>query len=317
MLPSSVHVNTALTSFALGYGSQLGKFVADKLFPVIPTSKQADKYYILGMEMFDDHRSRAARPTGGKYPRVQHDYTTASFSCVDVGLEEAVDDTIQENADAGLDPKQDAIIIIREQMALMQELRVAAAVTAATGLSTDSALSGTNRWDNDNSNPIGDMQTLIDSVEDATGISPNKILMNKAVFKALRQHPDILERIKYGGTNVNPANVTPGMIAALMGVDEVVVAKPVYNSAKQGANRSLTAVWPKSVVALYVPPTPFFGVPTFGAQFSWRADTGGQDMIAEEYREDQSRSDVVRIRQNRDEVVVGAAFGARYTTVVS
>lgn len=318
MTPSSVHIDSALNSFALGYVPQGMKFMADEIFPVIPTAKKSDKYFIKGQEHLDNQTAIGKRnPVNGHYGRVQHDYSSASFSCEDYGLEEPIFDPIPNNADTGLDPKRDAVIVVREQMAIMKELRVMNAVVAATGLSYDSPLASGARWnDQTGSDPYGDIQTLVDAVEDNTGQTPNRLQMNKAAFRALQKHPDILERIKYGGGPANPASVTRQMLEQLFELDKIVVTNAVYNSAKQGQNRTVAKIWPKSVVAFYFPTSIYFGVSTFGAQMSWRGDTNGQDMIVEEYRDESARADIVRIRHNRDEIVAGATFAARLTTVV-
>lgn len=317
-LLSQVALNTGLTNFALGYAPQAGRFVANEVFPVIPVMKESGSYRIGGQEHLDDQSARNARHMDGTYARVDHQYSSASYGCVDYGLESLIRDPITDNADAGLDPKQDAVVILREQMLLAQELRVAAALAAATFTSTvDTALTGGNRWDLDTSTPIQNVQTLLDAVQDQSGAPANRLLVNRAVFKALKSHADILDRIKYGGTNTSPANVTAQMLAELFGVERVIVGSAVYNSAKQGQNRSLAQAWGNSVVAFHYPAAIANGVATMGAQFSWREDTGGQDLVVEEYRDDTRRGDVVRCRQYRDEVVVGSLFAARYTTVVS
>ena len=43
--------------------------------------------------------------------------------------------------------------------------------------------------------------------------------------------PSILERIKYQGSEANPANVTANVLAQLFGLDEIAVAESVYNAA--------------------------------------------------------------------------------------
>lgn len=312
--PSQVTLNTGLTNFALGYAPQAGRFIANELAPVIPVGKIAGSYFVYGQEHLDDQSAIAKRHRDGSYARVDHAMSSGTYSCEDYGLEEVIRDPVQANADSGIDPMQDAAMIIREQMLLAQEIRLAAAVAAATGLAYDAA-AGT-VWTTSTSDPVGDVKTLMDAVLNNTGANANVLTMNLAVFNALRVHPDVLDRIKYGGTTASPAIVTANMLAQLFGVDKVVVGSAVKNTSKQGQNRSLSAVWASSVIALHNPGVPAMGIPCFAAQFSWRGDTGGQDLVAETYRDDSRRGEVVRVRQYRDEVICGPLFGARLSSVV-
>ena len=43
--PSDVHVNQPLTNISIAYLQSQMRFVADRIFPVIPVEKQSDRYY--------------------------------------------------------------------------------------------------------------------------------------------------------------------------------------------------------------------------------------------------------------------------------
>lgn len=45
-----------------------------------------------------------------------------------------------------------------------------------------------------------------------TGRMPNRLGLGINVFNALKVHPGILERVKYGGSTANPASVTENVL---------------------------------------------------------------------------------------------------------
>lgn len=55
-----------------------------------------------------------------------------------------------------------------------------------------------------------------------TGRMPNRLGLGINVFNALKVHPGILERVKYGGSTANPASVTENVLAQLFGVEKIV-----------------------------------------------------------------------------------------------
>jgi hypothetical protein len=58
-------------------------------------------------------------------------------------------------------------------------------------------------------------------------------------------------------------------------------------------------------------------VPTFGRIFSWSEEVGADGTIVESYRDDDARSDVVRVRNDADEKLVAAGCGYRLSGVHS
>src|SRR6185436_8618349 len=81
------------------------------------------------------------------------------------------------------------------------------------------------------SDPIGDIDLYKDYMHERTGFMPNTLVLGAAVKRTLRSHPDIADRIKY--TQVGIAD--EAMLASLFEVDNVVVARGIYNAADEGA----------------------------------------------------------------------------------
>ena len=72
-----------------------------------------------------------------------------------------------------------------------------------------------------------------------TGRMPNRLGLGINVFNALKVHPAILERVKYGGSTANPASVTENVLAQLFGVEKIVVLKSIMNNASMGEDENI------------------------------------------------------------------------------
>lgn len=135
-------------------------------------------------------------------------------------------------------------------------------------------------WDDPSSDPIGDIETGIETVLKNTGMKPNVLGVGYAVWKALKQHPDILNRIGTGSaSNVDPRNVTRELIAALFGLEEIRVGEVSYNSAAEGASISMDFAAGKNALLCYRTTAPSIVSPSAGYMFAWRGLIGSVDGI--------------------------------------
>lgn len=104
----------------------------------------------------------------------------------------------------------------------------------------------------------------------ATGRTPNRLGLGINVFNALKVHPAILERVKFGGTTANPANVTENVLAQLFGVDRIVIDQTVQNKAGLGQAANMQFIGdPNSFLLAYATDTPSIEEPSAGYIFTW------------------------------------------------
>jgi hypothetical protein len=99
---------------------------------------------------------------------------------------------------------------------------------------------------------------------------PNKICMGVNVFSALQTNSSMLERIKYQGSEANPADVTANVLAQLFKVKEIVVAKSIINKAPIGAADDLQFICdPNALLLTYTTDAPAIDEPSAGYTFTW------------------------------------------------
>ena len=63
---------------------------------------------------------------------------------------------------------------------------------------------------------------------------PNTAIITRDVWDVLTEHPDIMDRIKFGGTPNAPAKITAAAVAALLELDRIEIMDSVYNAAPDG-----------------------------------------------------------------------------------
>ena len=121
------------------------------------------------------------------------------------------------------------------------------------------------KWDLATSNPIKDITDAAVQMAAETGYKPNTLVLSPYAFNALKNHEDILDRIKYTQKGI----VTADLLATLFEVEHVYVAWSVVNSAAKGADANIGFIMGKHALLCYSNPTPGLRKPSAGYIFAW------------------------------------------------
>lgn len=316
---SDVHVNTPLTNISIAYIQSASNYVADRMFPNIPVSKQSDRYYIYDRGDFNrDEMKERAPSTESAGSGYDLDNTPTYYAPVKA-FHKDVDDQVRSNADTVLGPDRDATIfctnkgmIHRERTFASKYLVTGVWSNEKTGVNSD-VVAGSEflLWSDANSDPINDIRTGKRTVLQATGFEPNKLCLGQTVYDALIDHPDIVDRIKYGQTPGTPAVVNASSLAQLFDLQEVLVSKAVYNSAAKGATENSQFISGSNALLAYAAPAPGLQTPSAGYTFSWRGYLGASATghRIKKFRIEKISSDRVEIEMAYDQKVVGADLG--------
>lgn len=281
--------HTALTNMAQAYYQNASNYFARAIFPICRVSLSSDNYYIFSKEdLLRDGWQR--KPAYGKVMPVVVSETTATYNCkVDqmiMGIDEIRQTDLNRRQGPALkDPRQQRTRTIAEQSNIHQDRLFANAFFKSgvwtnewTGVDT-TATEGKQfiKWSNGNSDPIKFVADQKREMHRQTGRTPNKLALGANVFDALCLHPAILERVKYGGTTANPANVTENVLAQLFGIDELVVLNSIHNQAKQGAEADMDFIGdPNAILLAYATSAPSVDEPSAGYIFTWDMLGDGQ-----------------------------------------
>lgn len=326
--PGDVHVNTPLGNISIAYIQEASHFVADKVFPNIPVQKQSDRYYTYDRGYFNRDEMKVRAPgtesAGGDY---NVDNTPTYYAPV-YAFHHDIPDQRRANADAVLDPDREATTLATQKGLIKREKSFVTKYFAGglwTGGDVDGVASsptpGTSflQWNDASSTPIEDIRLAKTTVLEKTGFEPNTLVIGQRVFDALIDHPDIVDRVKYGQTAGGPALVDTSELAALFKVPRVFVMKSVENTAAEGATNAHSFIGGKKALLCYSTPTPGLMTPTAGYTFSWNGYLGASAMGSriKKFRMENLSSDRVEIEMAFDQKLVSADLGYFFDTAVA
>lgn len=306
---SKATANPILTQTAVKFMHNAKEFAAYALFPLFLTGEQASQYYVYDRENALNVPKNIQRAPGSAYKRSVMKLSDDSFSCKNYGVEEPVDDTEKAKYASALDADKSATSRATGIVMINHEIRC---YKKATGPDVQSSSPAT-KWDDPTANPIGDIDAIKEVIHDNCGLDANTIVFSRDVFNVLKEREDILDKIKYTQKGI----VTADLLAAVFGVENIVVAGAVTNTAAEGQAMAVSKIWGDSVVVAHVNKAQDLKAPNFGRTFNWSKMSGAKGISIKSYREENIDSDVHRACQHTDEKLVGAECGYHLSDVLS
>ena len=175
------------------------------------------------------------------------------------------------------------------------------------------------QWSDANANPIEDVRKAKRIVLQSTGFEPNKLVLGREVYDALLDHPDIIDRIKYGQTPGNAAVANKETLARLFEVDTIEVMNAIENTAKEGQAAAHAFIGGKKALLAYAAPTPGLMTPSAGYTFSWNGymGAGAEGNRIKRFRMEPLSSDRVEIEMAWATKVVAADLGFFWNSIVA
>ena len=307
---SMVHIDQALTEVSVAYRNT--QYVADSVFPVVPVSKQSNKYFIYSKDNFrtlDD-----ARRPGARANEIEWTLSTDTYYCEGHALAQAIPDELRANADQAIDVDVDTTEVLTDLVYLQREILVASKATDSSVITQSATLSGNGQWsDYTNSDPITAIEDQKATILKQIGHLPNSILVSYPVFKTLRNHPKIIDRFKYSQVAV----VQPDHLKSVFNVDNFYVGSAIKNLAKEGAADNLDYIWGKNALLFYRPPVAGRRTVSLGYQFTMAFGGNSEGFIVKRYRDEARTSDVVEVQLYFDAKVVAASAAYLWLAAVA
>ena len=274
--PGDVHVNAPLTNISIAFLQSASNFVATRVFPNIPVQKQSDRYYVYDRGDFNRDEMQLRAPgtasAGGGYSLDN----TPTYFANRYSFHKDIPDEVRANADAVLAPDREATEFVTHK-ALIKREKLFTNTYFKTGVWTNekAGVTGTpngsqfKKWNDAASTPIEDVRAGKRTIAQSTGFEPNKLVVGRAVYDALLDHPEIIDRLKYGQTAGAPAMAGQQALASLFGVDEILVMNAIENTAAEGASSSHSFIGGNNALLTYSTRSPGLMTPTAGYTFSW------------------------------------------------
>ena len=281
-------VDPVLTDLSLGYKNP--DFMVEKIAPFSEKNQKSGTYFIYTKDYWFRRPTGVERAATGPYTRVDYGVSTGTYDAQEYGLEKALPDPIKSASQTPEALESVDTEFLTHVFQLELEMQVAAALFVASVWGTDNTLSGTSQWsDYDASDPISDFATAIRTIRQNTGKKPNSAFIGAAAWDKLKEHPLFLEKYKYTQKGI----MTPELVAAVIGLDEINVGESVYNSAAEGQTFSGADIWTDNCLVSVVE-TPGLMKPTGAGTLVWN-EKGNFPWGVESYRDEVVRADVQRI----------------------
>lgn len=286
---SDVHVNQPLTNILIAYLQPDDAFVANQVAPEIPVQKQSDRYYEYLRDAFfrTDVKKRApGTESSGTGWTLQN---SSTYSCDVYAIHDDIPDQTRANADSPLQLEADSTYLVGQQLKIDREVQwlntffttsIWSGVDGTVGHDMAGVTSspGTRqflRWDQAGSTPIEDVTTQRRNIQQRTGFLPNKLVLGPYVFDQLRNNPEIIDRVKYSERALFNGQVAKDLLAQAFGVDQVLVAEGVQNTATEGATFNPSFIFGKHALLCYTAPNPGIRVPSAMYTFCWQGYLAG------------------------------------------
>ena len=265
------HIDRAMTNISVAYLQDASAFIADKVFPIVPVRRQSDVFYVYnkGDFMRDEAQVRGAgtESAGGDYGVAASD----PYHCRKHAVHYDVTEEERANYDEPLNADTDATEFVSQKMLIRREMEWASKFfktgvwgTEITGTDSNPSSGQAIKWNLATSNPILDITNAAVQMASETGYRPNTLVLSPFAFNALKNHEDILDRIKYTQKGI----VTTDLLATLFEVQHVYVAWSVVNSAAKGATDSVSFIMGKHALLCYANPSPALRKPSAGYIFA-------------------------------------------------
>lgn len=333
--PQQVHVDRYLTNMAIMYSQETDIWIASKVFPLVPVLKKSDLYvkFPKGYFMRDEMEPR---PLGGRPKSTGYELEKDTYSCEEEALEHKIDDRVRENADEPIAPDLRGMELLTEKALIHRDREWAADYfnsgpwdTTWKGVGKESEVKETKflRFDvyvlgegAEQSKPIELFDELATQMRRKTGRRPNKLVLGADLYVVIKNHPEVVERVKY--TMSPPAVVTPGILAALFDVEEVLIAESISNSAQEGQPDEIDfIVDSKSALLIYAAASPSIYTPSAGYTFAWTGlipgVTNSFGGVIQRGREELAHTDVLQIRTAYDMRATAADLGVFIENAIS
>jgi hypothetical protein len=318
---SDLHVNQPLTNVSVAWMQDKSTFIADKIFPRVPVQKQSDMYWKYSKSDWrrtDAQKRAPGTETVGSGWKVDTDTYFAQVW----GVHKDIDDQIRANADSNWKLDKDSALFVTNQLLLRRDLdwndkffKTGVWSLDHTGVASGPTGNQFIQWNDAASDPIVQFANLQTEFVRQSGRKANTLVLGAEAITSLKNHPDIIDRIKYTQRGV----VTTDLLASLFDVEKVLVSyATVTDVAERNDMREQddAATYSfmtnsKSALLCYSPSSPSLMTPAAGYTFTWNGYLAGNSygIRMKNFRMEHIASDRIEGEMTYDMKVVAPDMG--------
>jgi len=275
------------------------RFVGTQILPIRDVGTKTGEYPVFDSDQFDNDASKE-RASGTDFARRDFAYGQQSYKCVQYGLEGVLpdEDRTQANDDGISDVEASIAKALQRDLMVGHERRVKDVVfPSSTPFNSTAATAAMSA--KSTAKPIEDIQLAVKRLH-ANGHFDNlAVIIEESLYQEMLNVDDV--RTIFNG---NGQYTDPEVLRAAFGVDRFIVCPTRYNSAAKGKSASRTSIWPIDKYLVGQVTGGDFSNGGFGRTLAYSPDGGS--FSAENYRDEKKKSDILRVFNSVDEVVINS-----------
>jgi hypothetical protein len=292
-----LHVDQVLTNFSVAWSQSTNDFISSKVFPRLPVDKRTDRYRVYNRAQMRSVGGVFKRAPGTESRGIGWTSTHETYHVDPYAVHVDLDDQTLAEADDPLKLPRQATSLITQRLLLSKELDWHEKFFKP-GV-WDNEPTPAEMWDDAASDPISEVGHWVDQFALQNAKAPNVMIIGVDVWRALRNHPDLVDRIKYTQRGL----VTADLIGAAFEIPTILVSRaswvPDYEergSAKEDNDNAPDFRYitnPKGILLTYSTDTPQDMEPLAGLSITWKGYFAGnsQGIRIKRFRQEAIESD--------------------------
>ncbi len=320
-----LNVSRPLTNILVANMQSSADFVTDRIFPIVPSEMQGDQYYRLPNGAFLSSRM-TQRADGTESEGIGFRYELDSFFCNVFALHHDVTDRQRANTRSPLSKDREAVTLLAHQALLHREknwvdtyFKTGVWGTQLTGVAATPGAGQFLQWNDAASTPVEDIRAAKTAFRlRSGGLEPNTVVSSIEVIDKLLDHPDMIDRVKYGQTS-GPAQIDMSDLASLFKIPNIYAIKAVENTAADGQTQANAYIAGKHFMLCHTPRTPGIMTPAAGYTFTWRGFPGGGELggRTKKFRMENLEADRIEIQLAYTRKLVSADLGYMFLNAIA
>lgn len=278
---ADVHINRPLTNISVAYMQDESAFIASRIFPTVGVQSQSDLFWKFDRGDWNRNemkmRADVTESAGITFSMSQDNYYVPVYA-----VHHDVGDQLRANADSVLAVDTISTQLITRKALIFEETAFANSFfktgvwpSQKTGVASAPGANQFLQWNDAASEPAKDIKRWKSEMRQATGFTPNVLVLGDTTYEILTENDSIVDRIKYGQTPGSPARVTKDALAQLFEIDRIEVLSAIANTGPEGGTESNSYIAAaKSAGLFFVAPSPSLMLPSAGYTFAWTGYLG-------------------------------------------
>jgi len=250
------------------------------------------------------------------FPRGTRSFTQETYTALEYGYEEAVDDTVAADISRFFDAEVVAAKLSRRKLLLAHELRVAGQIFNTGNFTSTAAGTAYTTANLATFDIAEDVQLALDRmISNGESTANTRVVIPYPVWTRARASTKFQNRLRGAGISSDTIlNASTQAAAEVFGVSEVLIGRAAYDSAAEGVAFSSSNVWSNAYV--WVGNVTESGAGYFGggAGFTLNWSQYGPAVGVFTYRDESIKSNIVRASHYVAEKVVNTNGGQLIAT---